>query len=487
MSLQYDDYLKEHLMNVQKGLNWMNDNLDVDRDIRSAIGEALWRNHDESKYGTKEYRAYDAYFYGGNRSYKVVQDFNYAWLHHIHNNPHHWQYWVLINDDEKDGTVALEMPKTYVAEMIADWWTFSWKTGKLGDIFEWYDGHKDRIVMHKNTRKLVEDILDKIETKLIDTCCLKENWRDEKKQSSEPDSSQVVEIDADTKEEPVENDILEHHGILGQKWGVRRFQNPDGTRTNLGKAKEHEHTVFISGSSKTQSEDSEYYRPELNKEIKDEIDRHMKAGDKIIVGDAPGVDRQVQDYLNKANYDNVEIYGPGKQVRYSANEKWKTNPIDAPEFEEGSKEWLAKKDKAMTDAADEGLAIILDEGAKATRNNVQRLIEVSKDVKVFELNKSGSDYDKWVDELNDILKHSDDDEEDEHKYGVPDLKKFPMPDAKHVKSAIRFFNYIDPKYEKELAEAILERANEYGVDISEMNIGDINRFKQYLPKDNKEN
>lgn len=35
-------------------------------------------------------------------------------------------------------------------------------------------------------------------------------------------------------------DCLEHHGIRGQKWGIRRFQRPDGTRTAAGKRRERE-------------------------------------------------------------------------------------------------------------------------------------------------------------------------------------------------------------------------------------------------------
>lgn len=174
---------------------------------------------------------------------------------------------------------------------------------------------------------------------------------------------------------------LEHHGIHGQRWGVRN--GPPYPLKPSSKPK----TVFVSGSSKTQFKDNPYYRKKLPKGVRKELDEHMKKGDKIVVGDAPGIDRQTQDYLNKKKYSNVEVYSPGKEPRYLANKKWKNNLIDAPEFEPGSSEWLAKKDKVMQKVADKGIAVILDEGSVATKRNINQLLKDNKDVSVYQLNR----------------------------------------------------------------------------------------------------
>ena len=172
MSYQYDIYLAQHKANVKKGFDWIHDNLPTIIANSIEYGGVIdyeWQiglNHDASKTDDDEYNAYDDYFYGNNRSFAVVQAFHKAWLFHIHRNPHHWQHWVLLHDEPDEPTECIEMPHNYVIEMICDWWAFSWKDDDRFEIFDWYKEHKNHIMLHKNTRKLVEHILDEIEVTL---------------------------------------------------------------------------------------------------------------------------------------------------------------------------------------------------------------------------------------------------------------------------------------------------------------------------------
>lgn len=167
MSYEYDGYLIKHKQNVRQGFLWLKENLpELIPDNLYATIEHLLNKHDATKTTMEEYEAYDEYFYGKNRSFQVINDFNKAWLHHIHYNPHHWQHWVLLEDDPDGGNVCIEMPYEYVIDMICDWWSFSWSTGNLYEIFNWYEDHKKTMQLHKNTRKLVEDILSQIKNKL---------------------------------------------------------------------------------------------------------------------------------------------------------------------------------------------------------------------------------------------------------------------------------------------------------------------------------
>lgn len=164
MSVQYDNYLTEHKENVAKGFRWLKEN--IPEVIEDGFEWQICFNHDASKTDPEEYDAYDAYFYGNNRSYSVVQNFKKAWLRHIHNNPHHWQHWILINDEPKEGMVVIDIPYIYVVEMICDWWAFSWTKGDLNEIFRWYEDRKDYMKLSANTRISVEYILGKMKDKL---------------------------------------------------------------------------------------------------------------------------------------------------------------------------------------------------------------------------------------------------------------------------------------------------------------------------------
>lgn len=169
MSVNYDIYLHQHKSNVAKGFYWLKKNL-PELNIDEYEHQICFQ-HDFSKNDQDEYDAYDKYFYGGNRSYGVVQNFERAWLAHVHKNPHHWQHWILIHDEPDEDMTIIEMPYNYIIEMICDWWAFSWNKDNLDEIFEWYDKHKEYMKLHTNTRKSVEDILAKIKA-VLEECRL---------------------------------------------------------------------------------------------------------------------------------------------------------------------------------------------------------------------------------------------------------------------------------------------------------------------------
>ena len=178
------------------------------------------------------------------------------------------------------------------------------------------------------------------------------------------------------------NDYLEHYGVKGMKWGVRK--DPQIKAKNKRSKRE---ILFVSGTSKSQDKTSGFYRANLSKSVRRELNNSIKNNEKIIVGDAPGIDSQVQDYLN-TRYKNVEVYTSNREPRYLANKNWKVKRVNASKYPEGSKEFLAAKDKAMTRRATKGLAVTITGGAKATRANVQRLIDQNKSVKVYNITRS---------------------------------------------------------------------------------------------------
>ena len=169
MSEKYDNYLKEHIGNVEKGYKWMKNHLP--KEIFDGITENdEWNivQHDLSKYGKEEYDAYDDYFYGDKNDARVKDKFNKAWLHHIHNNPHHWQYWLLVEDDPENDRnfVCIEMPKHYIIEMVCDWWAFSWASKNLYEIFDWYRAHFMNIKLHMKSQIYLENVLSELKKAL---------------------------------------------------------------------------------------------------------------------------------------------------------------------------------------------------------------------------------------------------------------------------------------------------------------------------------
>ena len=121
--------------------------------------------HDWSKFLPSEWFPYVNFFYGEPK--KDIRDetgyykpyntgdvkFDFAWLLHQKRNKHHWQYWILAQDDGK--TMVFNIPRKYRKEMLADW-IGAGKAQGTPNTKIWYEKNKDKMALHKATRLLLE-------------------------------------------------------------------------------------------------------------------------------------------------------------------------------------------------------------------------------------------------------------------------------------------------------------------------------------------
>lgn len=170
---------------------------------------------------------------------------------------------------------------------------------------------------------------------------------------------------------------LAHYGVQGMHWGVK-----NGPPYPIGS---HPRRVFISGTSKIKLKDSAFYRKSLPSSITDKVDNYIQNNYHILIGDAPGIDTEIQKYLAKQNYKNVTIYTIEEKPRFKATNTlgWGVKVVPGTE--------QVDKDIAMSKDAHMGFAIPIEGGAKATRKNIDRLSSNGKPVEVIELGTDGYD------------------------------------------------------------------------------------------------
>ena len=124
--------------------------------------------HDNSKFLLSEFIPYMNHFFGDAKPirdktgyYKPTdtgdKEFDYAWFLHQKRNKHHWQWWVL---PDGEGTVKImEMADEYLEEMLCDWRGAGKAQKNKTGVGAWYSANKNKMKLHPETIKLLEDKL----------------------------------------------------------------------------------------------------------------------------------------------------------------------------------------------------------------------------------------------------------------------------------------------------------------------------------------
>lgn len=129
--------------------------------------------------------------------------------------------------------------------------------------------------------------------------------------------------------------------------------------------------VFIGGSR---------HVSRLAAPVRARLDTIIEIGLPVIVGDANGADKAVQQYLFSKRYENVEVFCSGSECRNNVGH-WRTRQIDT-RVRNKRRAFYTAKDRAMTREATYGF-MVWDGKSTGTLLNVRRLLRQNKKVVVY--------------------------------------------------------------------------------------------------------
>lgn len=118
----------------------------------------------------------------------------------------------------------------------------------------------------------------------------------------------------------------------------------------------------------------------LNKKVKNRIDKIMQNNFTILVGDAAGIDKQIQSYCYSVGYRNVNVFASNGKARNNIG-GWDVKHVEVAPNTRGF-DFYAAKDLEMAKQADYGF-MIWNGKSKGTHNNMINLATFNKKILLY--------------------------------------------------------------------------------------------------------